>query len=125
MSELFAIKVLDDEAGDETRSLISWLQSDVQSDDELKGTHIRSSGSPIRTDEMGVVTDLVEVALQPDGIGAALITAILTWLSTRKKSLKVSITKNSQTVEIEVPRASDIEAVARAISDELNQGDAH
>lgn len=124
MSELFAIKVLDDEAGDETRSLISWLQSDVQSDDELKGARIRSSGSPIRTDEMGVVTDLVEVAMQPDGIGAALITAILTWLSTRKKSLKVSITKNSQTVEIEVPRASDIEAVARAVSDELNQGGA-
>ncbi len=125
MSEFFAIRVLDDEAGDETRSLISWLQSDVQSDDELKGTQIRSSGSPIRTGEMGVVTDLVEVAMQPDGIGAALITAILTWLSTRKRNLKVSITKNSQTVEIEVPRASDIEAVARAISDELNQGGTH
>jgi membrane-associated two-gene conflict system component 1 (EACC1) len=125
MSEFFAIKVLGDEAGDETRSLIRWLQSDVQSDDELKGARIRSSGSPIRTDEMGVVTDLVEVAIQPDGIGAALITAILTWLSTRKKSLKVSIIKNSQTVEIEVPRASDIEVVARAISQELNQGDAN
>jgi len=121
MSELFAIKVLDDEAGNETRSLISWLQSD----DELKGAQIRSSGSPIRTGEMGVVTDLVEVAMQPDGIGAALITAILTWLSTRKRSLRVSITKNSQTVEIEVPRASDIEAVARVIFDELNQGGAH
>lgn len=121
MSEFFAIKVLDDEAGDETRSLISWLQSE----DELKGAQIRSSGSPIRTGEMGVVTDLVEVAMQPDGIGVALITAILTWLSTRNKNLRVSIAKNSQTVEIEVPRTSDIEAVMRVISDELNQGDAH
>jgi hypothetical protein len=125
MTEVFTIRVLDDEAGDETRSLISWLQSDVQSDDELKGAQLRSSGSFIRSDEMGVVTDLVEVAMQPDGIGAALITATLTWLSTRKRSLKVSIIKNGQTVEIEVPRASDIEAVARAISDELNQGRAH
>ena len=121
MPELFAIKVLDDEAGDETRSLISWLQSE----DELNGAQLRSISSPLRTGEMGVVTDLVEVAMQPDGIGVALITAIITWLSTRKKSLKISIAKNGQTVEIEVPRASDIGAVVKAISDKLNQGDTH
>ena len=102
MSELFAIKVLDDEAGDETRSLISWLQLE----DELTGAQIRSSGSPIRTGEMGVVTDLVEVAMQPDGIGVGLVTATLTWPSTRQGSMKVSLTKNGQTLQIEVPRPS-------------------
>jgi len=121
MSEHLAIRVLDDEAGDETRSLINWLHSD----DELNGVQISSGDSPVRAGEMGGVIDLVEVAMQPDGIGVALITAIATWLSTRKKSLKISIEKNGRRVELEVPRASDIDAVVKAISGELNQGDAH
>lgn len=112
-SGTFTVKVLDDEGGDESRSLAAWLREE----DEFKVRAVTRSAEPGR---MGGVLETIEVLIQPEGLGVALVTAISTWLSTRRTRSTIVITRDGRTATVELPRGADVVAVTKSVVDQLN-----
>lgn len=110
----FLVSVLDDEGGDEGRSLAAWLRRE----DVLK---IHAMPSPIRPDQMGGVLSTIEVLIQPGGLGVALVSAVATWLSTRRTRSTIVITRDGRSATVTLPDGADIESVTKSVVDQLSE----
>lgn len=69
------------------RSLDAWLSGR----NELRGQVSRRTSAP-EPGEMGSVTDVLEVALGPSGVAAALASVLISWIRRQKSTLSLRIT---------------------------------
>jgi len=95
---------------DELIALRKWLMDE----EELRG-RVTLVRKPIGTSELGAPFEAISLAVGTSGIAAALSRSLITWLQVRRSNLRIKVTKNSRTIEVE---ASNIED-ARAILDDL------
>lgn len=115
-AQVFSIRVEGDEAGDETRSLVRWLREDPQ-----PGLgRVTMVDAPVEQGRMGALTDIIEVVMQPDGVATALVTAISTWLATRRNRSRIVMTRAGRRVEFDVPPDADVDTLVRRVVDELD-----
>ena len=115
MSRTVDIAVLNEDEEGELRSLLAWLRDD----EDLDAVEISSRLRSPHPGEMGAVIDVVEVVLQLDGVAVAAITAIVTWLSTRRKSIKIRIRSGERELEIESADAKAVERTAAQLIERM------
>lgn len=77
-----------------------------------------------RPGEMGGLADALVVALSSGGAGAVLARSLSTWLWQRRSDLKLTITSNGRTVELDAVRVPDAQALVREVADLLGDREA-
>ncbi|GAA0827958.1 hypothetical protein ACFQVD_36425 [Streptosporangium amethystogenes subsp. fukuiense] len=100
--------------GAEIRSLYRWLQRD----DDLPSTTVRLAPAPPAPDEMGVVSDVLFVALGAGGAGGAgavLARSLSVWIQHRTSDLKLTIRGKEGTVQLDGKRIKDPLAIIEAL----------
>jgi hypothetical protein len=97
VGQILNVAIVAEDTTAELGSLFRWLQQD----DDLRHTTVLRHSQQIARGEMGAVTDYLQVALQPGGVAVAVVTAALTWLSTRSRKIRVRFRHGEREVEIE------------------------
>jgi Effector Associated Constant Component 1 len=110
------LSLVGDNADEELRSLSRWLQADEDVRDVTFEMHTRS----VRTGDMGPVPELIQAALQPGGLLAALAGVLGTWVTVKRRAVKLRIRSGDKEVEIDAAKMADPEAVAVRILRELD-----
>lgn len=106
---------------DELQSLEEWLLEDPG----LAGCPVsRPTAAPV-PGQMGVLSDILIVALGSGGVGAALASSLSVWLRTRVSDLTVRIRTHQGEVELEARNVKDPEAVIEAISQVVSSNGTH
>jgi hypothetical protein len=90
-----------DEVG-ELAALVGWLRAER----ELEGA-VQIVRRDVAETELGSGLDVVSVAVGSGGIGVALAQSLSAWLRARRSDVKVTVTANGRTVEIDARRVSD------------------
>ncbi|MGW3956388.1 effector-associated constant component EACC1 [Streptomyces sp. NPDC004752] len=90
-----------DEVG-ELASLASWFSAER----ELQGT-VRVVRRDIEETDLGGALDVLSVAVGSGGVGVALAQSLSAWLRARRSDIKVTITANGRTIEVDARRVSD------------------
>lgn len=108
------IAVLSSEGEIVLRSLLDWLHHE----DELRGRAVLERAAP-RSGEMGGLVDALVVALGSGGAGAALAQSLSTWLRQRRSDIKITITSDGRTLELDAQRVPDAQALIREVGDLL------
>ncbi|MER7988386.1 hypothetical protein ABTY53_22770 [Streptomyces noursei] len=90
-----------DEVG-ELAALAGWLRAER----ELQGA-VRVVRRNIETTDLGSGLDVVSVAVGSGGVGVALAQSLSAWLRTRRSDVKVTVTANGRTVELDARRVKD------------------
>jgi hypothetical protein len=90
-----------DEIG-ELASLAGWLRAER----ELEGA-IQLVRGEIAETELGSGLDVISVAVGSGGVGVALAQSLSAWLRTRRADIKVTVTANGRTVEVDAQRVKD------------------
>jgi Effector Associated Constant Component 1 len=113
----------DEQSGDELRSLLRWLRDD----EDLRAARISARSAQPAPGEMGHGLDLVQVLLEPDGLASALatavVTAVVTWLSTRRRKVKVRLRHGDREIEVEAAGPGNIEGTVKSVLDHLRTGE--
>lgn len=91
-----------DEIG-ELADLLEWLRSEPG----LAGA-VREIQRPPVPGELGGAVEVLVVALGSGGVAGTLATSLFGWLRSKRSSLKVKITKNSRSLDINAMRDSDM-----------------
>ncbi|MFJ1562297.1 effector-associated constant component EACC1 [Streptomyces mirabilis] len=104
------IAVLSSEGETVLRSLLDWLHHE----DELRGRVVLERAAP-RSGEMGGLVDALVVALGSGGAGAVLARSLSTWLWQRRSDLKITITSDGRTIELDAQRVPDVQALIREV----------
>jgi hypothetical protein len=112
------LSVVGDDSGRDARALLDWLRRD----NDLRGQVTLYSTAP-SADEMGLGGDVVAVAFGPEGAFAALAAALSVWLRSRTRDVTVRISGKRGSVEVDVRRTPDAEAILKAVRDLLNEVD--
>lgn len=104
----------------ELRSLHDWLLREPALRDS-RVTHPVSTPPP---EEMGVLSDVLVVALGSGGAGAALAGSLSVWLQTRVTGFTVRIRTTAGEVEVQARNVQDPEILIKSITTILSsQGD--
>ncbi|MFD7020603.1 hypothetical protein [Streptomyces sp. NPDC059928] len=83
-------------------ALVGWLRTER----ELEGA-VHVVRSDIAETELGSGLDVISVAVGSGGVGAALAQSLSAWLRTRRSDVRVTLTANGRTVEVDARRVSD------------------
>lgn len=110
MDAVIAIKGAD-EVG-ELAALAGWLRAER----ELQGA-VQLVRKDIAEGELGSGLDVVSVAVGSGGVGVALAQSLVAWLRTRRSDVKVTVTANGRTVEVDARRVSDPTALITRVLD--------
>jgi hypothetical protein len=95
----------------ELASLAKWLRAER----DLAGQVSQVPG-PVGPSDLGGVLDTLSVALGSGGIGVALAQSLSAWLRTRRSDVKLTITVEGKTVEIDARQIADpTELIIRAL----------
>lgn len=88
---------------DDLYALAEWLNDE----DDLRGQSyiVRS---PAEETNLGSVPDLLTVALGSGGAGTILASSLITWLQTRKTSVKVRIEAAGRSIMLDVETVNDV-----------------
>ncbi|MEU6064210.1 MULTISPECIES: effector-associated constant component EACC1 [Streptomyces] len=101
------------------------LRYDLARDPELRSVAVEARPAPSVDGAMsGVIKDLVMV-LGAGGVGAALVQALTAWLAGRQRSISMTVTCGSRSVQFEVRQARDHQAaveMSRQLLELLAQG---
>lgn len=100
-----------DEIGELT-ALVGWLRTER----ELEGA-VQVMRRDIAETELGSGLDVISVAVGSGGVGAALAQSLSAWLRTRRSDVKVTLTANGRTVEVDARRVSDPMALISRVLD--------
>lgn len=90
-----------DEVG-ELAALVGWLRAER----ELQGA-VQVVRGDIAATELGSGLDVISVAVGSGGVGVALAQSLSAWLGARRSDVKVTVTANGRTVEVDARRVSD------------------
>lgn len=102
----------------ELASLAEWLRAER----DLAG-QIRPVARPPGPTDMGEVVDAVSVALGSGGVGVALAQSLTAWLRTRRSDVKLTITVEGKTIDIDARQVSDpTELITRALEQHDDAG---
>jgi hypothetical protein len=105
------IGVRDGNAVAELASLTEWLQIER----DLAG-QVRQIPGAVGPTDLGGALDTLSVAIGSGGIGVALAQSLTAWLRTRRSDVKLTITIDGRTVEIDAHRIADpTELITRAL----------
>ncbi|MEU7640489.1 hypothetical protein AB0C11_31125 [Streptomyces sp. NPDC039016] len=106
---------IDIEGGDrvgELAALVGWLRRER----ELQGV-VRLVRRDVVETELGSGLDVLSVAVGSGGVGVALAQSLSAWLRTRRSDVKVTITANGRTVEVDAQRVKDpVGLITQALS---------
>jgi predicted dehydrogenase len=83
--------------------LAEWLSGE----NELRG-RVRIVNGPIGGTELGTVVDLLTVALGAGGAGTVLASSIVTWLQTRRTTVKVTVKSPKGSVTLDIQTVGDV-----------------
>ncbi|MEU4155010.1 hypothetical protein [Actinoplanes sp. NPDC026670] len=89
--------VTGDDSGRHLENLVKWLRADP----ELQGLVTVRRGE-VPSGAMGTLADVVQVALAPAGAGAAMVTALVSWLRYRTGDVKVTLTRKGAERRVEI-----------------------
>nr|BFD86818.1 hypothetical protein StreXyl84_62190 [Streptomyces sp. Xyl84] len=107
---------------DVERSLVS-LRDWLAAEEALRGRVELRAQAP-QPGQMGSALDVLAVALGSGGAGAVLAQSLSTWLVQRRADVTVRlIRQDGREVTVEVQRATDPQAVIRAVGHLLDGGD--
>jgi hypothetical protein len=101
--------------GGELAALGEWLGGE----NELRG-RIRSIHGPVGDTELGVVPELLTVALGAGGAGSVLVSSLKTWLVTRRTTVKITVVSAGRSVTLDIQTAGEVAPVLEQI---LEAGD--
>src|SRR6185437_15452272 len=104
------IQVTGGDQADELAALWRWLQDES----ELRG-YVKPVETPIREGELGGVIDLITVALGSGGAGVTLAKSLNAWLQTRYSDVKVTISAEGRSVELEARHVKDAVPLLREV----------
>ncbi|MFJ5924367.1 hypothetical protein ACIQF6_17390 [Kitasatospora sp. NPDC092948] len=102
-ARLLRITVVDDRDRDALQSLFDWLRLE----DELRGRLRLEASRSARPGEMGALLDVLTVALGSGGVGAVLASSLSAWFSQRRAEVKVVLTRDGRSVEVDARVAKD------------------
>uniref|UniRef100_UPI002F908481 effector-associated constant component EACC1 n=1 Tax=Streptomyces sp. NBC_01553 TaxID=2975877 RepID=UPI002F908481 len=85
----------------ELASLVNWLRA------ERELGAVRVVRRDIEETDLGGVLDVVSVAVGSGGVGVALAQSLSAWLRARRSDIKITITANGRTIEVDARRVSD------------------
>ncbi|SFF91471.1 hypothetical protein SAMN05216251_13712 [Actinacidiphila alni] len=91
--------------GDEVGELISlagWLRAER----DLQGA-VQVVRRQVREAELGAALDVLSVAVGSGGVGVALAQSLSVWLGARRSDIKITVTANGRTIEVDAHRVSD------------------
>ncbi|MDD7942813.1 hypothetical protein PHK61_30805 [Actinomycetospora lutea] len=108
------ITVLGDEAGSEASSLAEWLRAD----EDVPKSAISLARTPTAKGEMGPVTDIVQLLLDPTTTSATL-TAVAAWLTARRQTTTIHIKSGDREVEVESASIKDPAQAAKSLMEEI------
>lgn len=100
-----------DEVG-ELAALVGWLRTER----ELEGA-VQVVRREVAETELGSGLDVITVALGSGGVGVALAQSLSAWLRARRSDVKVTVTANGRTVEVDARRVSDPIALINRVLD--------
>ncbi len=101
---------------DELRDLRAFLAGES----EFRG-RMELRERPAEPGSMGVLTDILDVALGSGGAVSVLVGAIVVWLKGRKGSVTIKITRNGNTAEVSATRVRDLDPAAlRALTEQIS-----
>jgi hypothetical protein len=116
MSGCLDLRVIGDDAPAEVASLRRWLRADSSA----RGIEVRLDTRPA-PGQMGVAGDVLQAVVQPDGLAVALITAVVTWLSTRNRRVRVEVRTGETQVVLEAAKPEDAQRLAESVVAELRR----
>ncbi|MFJ8932024.1 hypothetical protein ACIRLA_36185 [Streptomyces sp. NPDC102364] len=90
-----------DEIG-ELAALAGWLRAERELESTVQVLRANVGGT-----ELGSGLDVISVAVGSGGIGVALAQSLSAWLRTRRADIKVTVTANGRTIEIDAKRVKD------------------
>ena len=114
MTEVLAFQVSAADPAVELASLVEWLRTEPQ----LK--NIEYNRDSFTEGQMGGLADTIRLILEPSGIATAAISALVTWLSTRRRPVKVAIRRGAHSFEIEAGGAKDALLLTKEIAGHLH-----
>jgi hypothetical protein len=98
------------------------LREELVREPELRG-RARLSGAAPEPGTMGVLAEVVTVALGPGGAAAAFSAVFITWIRQRKSTARFRVTRaDGNSMELEAERISGLDAAALRV---LAEGLAH
>lgn len=107
--------VVGDEHVVETRSLLTALR-----DDDLRGmTPVLERGAP-DPESLGVVDEVIRMAVNPE-VGAALAGALGTWLTTRRRAVRLRVKRRGRELELEAGSPRDAAKLMEQVKDFLGE----
>lgn len=80
----------------------------------LKGTVRMITAAP-SDGQLGAGVDFLVVALGSGGVGVALTHALTAWLRNQRADVRITVTADDRTVELEARRVSDVPALIKEI----------
>jgi hypothetical protein len=104
------IRITGGDQADELAALWRWLQEESG----LRG-NVRPIASPVGAGELGGAIDLITVALGSGGAGVALAQTLSAWLRTRYSDVKVTVSAEGRSVEVEARRVKDAVSLLREV----------
>lgn len=102
------IRITGGDKADELAALWRWLQEEG----ELRGEVMPVAGA-ISADELGGAIDLITVALGSGGAGVALAQSLSAWLRTRYSDVKITVSAEGRSVELEAKHVKDVVPLLR------------
>ena len=95
---------------DDLHTLAEWLNDEHS----LRGrSHIVHG--PVQQTELGSVPDLLTVALSSGGAGTVLASSLITWLQTRRTTVKVRVEAAGRSIILDLETIRDVTPLLRQI----------
>lgn len=109
------LAVTGDEHVLETRSLLKAVRAD-----DLRGARPELRRGEADPESLGLVDEVVGMVVNPE-VGAALAGALGTWLTTRRRAVRLRIKQRGRELELEAGSPRDAEKIARQIKAFLDE----
>jgi Effector Associated Constant Component 1 len=109
------LAVVGDEHVLETRSLLAALRAD-----DLRGVRPELRRGDADPESLGLVDEVVGMVVNPE-VGAALAGALGTWLTTRRRTVRLRIKRPGEELELEAGSPRDAEKIVKQIKDFLDE----
>jgi hypothetical protein len=89
--------------GDDVAALRAWLSDE----DELRG-RVKVASAPVSETELGSALDLLTVTLGAGGAGTVLVSSLITWLQTRRTTVKLTVEAGGRSVTLDVETVGEV-----------------
>ncbi|MFE5399723.1 hypothetical protein ACFQ9U_34820 [Streptomyces sp. NPDC056568] len=87
------------------------LREALLSDPGLRSVRVEERTAGAKPGEMGSLQEVVLVLLGAGGVGTILVQSLCNWLAGRRTGVRLVITRDDYTVEVDVPKARDHQEV--------------